>query len=66
MFASLKAVFKVYIYLIPRNIVLFLFTMWSLIVFLGSVWNCSRYKISKFKNILMHIKEECKDINIIP
>lgn len=41
----------------PREVWLF---------FLGSVWNCSRYKISKFKNIPMHIKEECKDINIIP
>lgn len=65
MFASLKAVFKVYIYLFPRTKSYFSSPR-SLIVFLGSVWNCSRYKISKFKNIPMHIKEECKDINIIP
>lgn len=66
MFASLKAVFIVYIYLFPRDMFLFLFTTWSLIVFLGTVWNCFGYKTFKFKNILMHIKEECKDINIIP
>lgn len=66
MFASLKAVFIVYSYLFPRDIFLLLFTTWSLIVFSGTVWNCFGYKTSKFKNIFMHIKEECKNINIIP
>lgn len=66
MAASLVTIFKIHIYLFPRNIFLFLFTKWSLIVFSGSVWNCFGYKTSKFKNIFRHIKEECKDINIIP
>lgn len=66
MLAALKAVFIVSIYRFPRDVFLFLFPTWSLIVFSGPVWNCFGYKTSKFKNILMHIKEECKDINIIP